>query len=206
MVNPNELRFVCTRCGNCCTDKNTLVNVTYWDILRIVKGLKLDLTESLEIFGFYVFDKNLTSTNLKKMVIPPVKTEKGLAFLSLMKNSQGECYFYDFANKKCLIYDLRPMFCKSFPFTFNPIHDKKESGEESIEILYTEKAKKYCPGISNESPPVDYKYLIKLAKNTLKGLKDHYTFIVQWNKEVTDKKVSPSAKNFLRTIFNMHDD
>lgn len=206
MVNPNILRFVCTRCGNCCKDKNTLVNVTYLDILRIIKGLKLNLSESLEIFGFYVFDKPLTSTNLKKMVISPVKTEKGLAFLALMKNSQGACCFYDQKQNGCLIYDLRPMICKSFPFTFNLPDNIKNTCKEDIKISYTEKAKKYCHGIDNDSPQVDDINLKELAQNALKELTDNDLFNRQWNKKVNDNRIFPSAKNFLRIIINMEND
>ena len=206
MVNPNKLRFICTRCGNCCTDRNTLVNVTYLDILQIIKGLKLDLTESLEIFGFNVFENSLTSTDLKKMVIPPVKTEKGLAFLALMKNDEGKCCFYDKVKKKCLIYELRPIFCESFPFTFTLSHDKDKSSRESVEIRYTEKAKEYCPGIDNDSPLVDFNYLIDLAQTTLKELRDNRSYIELWNKEIKSKRISPSAKNFLRKIFEISED
>ena len=91
MVNSDKLRFVCTRCGNCCTDRNTLVNVTFLDILRIIKSLKLEFSELFEIFGFYVYDKALTSTILEKMVVTPVETERGLAFIGLVKNDQGIC-------------------------------------------------------------------------------------------------------------------
>ena len=95
MVNPEELRFICTRCGNCCTDKDTLVNITYLDILRLKKGLKLDLKEIIDVIGFYVFDQKLTEGALEKMVISPIETEKGLAFTGLLKNNLGDCYFYD---------------------------------------------------------------------------------------------------------------
>ena len=49
MKDLKKLRFACTRCGNCCTDKDTLVNLTFLDILRIKDGLKLDLKEVLDI-------------------------------------------------------------------------------------------------------------------------------------------------------------
>ena len=35
MDDKKEFRFQCVNCGHCCTDKNTLVNVTYKDILLI---------------------------------------------------------------------------------------------------------------------------------------------------------------------------
>ena len=68
MKDEKKLRFECIRCGNCCTDKDTLVNLTYLDILRIKKGLKLDIKEVLDILGFYIFDKTLTSEDKKRMV------------------------------------------------------------------------------------------------------------------------------------------
>ena len=37
-----SLRFACIRCGKCCSDKNTIVNLTYFDILRITETYKYD--------------------------------------------------------------------------------------------------------------------------------------------------------------------
>jgi Fe-S-cluster containining protein len=45
MDNTKELRFNCTRCGNCCTDKYTLVNLTYFDIIKIKSELNLNIDE-----------------------------------------------------------------------------------------------------------------------------------------------------------------
>jgi Fe-S-cluster containining protein len=201
MLNPKNLKFVCTRCGNCCTDRNTLVNVTHLDILRITKGLKLSLEESLEIFGFYVYAEALNNTILKKMVISPIETEKGLAFIGLIKKDKDECYFYDAKNKRCLIHSLRPMFCRSFPFSFIPFRDKNKSNEEKIEIIYSEKAKEYCPGIGNDAPLIDIDYWFNLANNTLNELNENYAFNENWNNSVKNKEISPSAKNFMKRIF-----
>ncbi len=203
MLNPKDLKFVCTRCGNCCTDRNTLVNVTYLDISRIIKGLKIDLKESLEIFGFYVYDKALNNITLKKMVISPIETEKGLAFIGLMKNNKDECYFYDSKNKRCLIHSLKPMFCRSFPFSFIHSKEKGRVTTDKIEIIYTEKAKKYCPGIGNDAPLIDIDYWFKVANRTLRELKDNYIFNENWNNSVKNKEISPSAKNFIKRIFIM---
>jgi len=206
MLNPKELKFICTRCGNCCTDRNTLVNVTYLDISRIIKGLNLDLKESLKIFGFYVYDKNLTPITLKKMVISPIETEKGFAFIGIMKNIQGECCFYDKKNLKCLIYTLRPMFCRTFPFSYKESNNEDTLTERKIEIFYTKKAKKYCPGIGNDAPLIDFDYWFKLANRTLRELKDNYIFNNNWNNTVKKKEISPSAQNFIKRIFGMDED
>ncbi len=203
MPNPKKLKFVCTRCGNCCTDKNTLVNVTHLDILRIVKGLKLSLEESLEIFGFYVYIETLNNNILKKMVISPIETEKGLAFIGLIKNDKNECYFYDGKNKRCLIHSLRPMFCRSFPFSFIPLRGKDNRSEKKIEIIYTEKAIEYCPGIGNDAPLIDVDDWINLANKTLSELEDNYSFNENWNISVKNKEIPPSAKNYIRRIFKL---
>jgi len=101
MSNTNNLRFKCVNCGKCCTDLNTLVNTTYSDILRIRNGLNLNLDEIIEILGFYVFDKKPTTKEIDKMVVPPIETEKGLAFIGLKKKSSGQCYFYNKKKKRC---------------------------------------------------------------------------------------------------------
>ncbi|MFX0082755.1 MAG: YkgJ family cysteine cluster protein [Candidatus Hodarchaeota archaeon] len=203
MLNPKDLKFACTRCGNCCTDRNTLVNVTYLDIGRIINSLNLDLKESLEIFGFYIYDKALNNIILEKMVISPIETEKGLAFIGLMKNNRGECYFYDKKNQKCLIYSLRPLLCKSFPFSFIQLNNNNFITEGRIQIIYTEKAKKYCPGIGNNAPPIDIDYWLELANRTLRELKDNYIFNENWNNIVKNREIIPSAKNFINRIISM---
>jgi Fe-S-cluster containining protein len=191
MDHPKQLRFNCTRCGNCCTDKNTLVNVTHLDILRLIAGLKLNEAEILEVLGFYVFEKD--------QMLSPVETEKGLAFPGLFKKTHGQCYFYDLDNKKCLIYTLRPIFCRTFPFFF------EYSSNNEISIHYTEKSKLYCPGIGVDAPLINYENWIKLAEKTLKELNENNIFNSEWNKKVKNGSVTPSAKNFIKIIIGLNE-
>ena len=203
MKDLKNLRFDCTRCGNCCTDKDTLVNLTYLDILRIKKGLKLDLKEVLDILGFYIFDKTITSEDKKRMVLTPVETEKGPAFVALLKNSLGGCYFYKSKNKKCLIYDLRPMFCRTFPFSFRLMDEKEAETNDKIKIFYTEKGKQYCPGIGPEAPLIDNEYWNEMGIKTLEDLKKNHRVIKKWNESVKNGKIIPTVKKFLLTIFEL---
>lgn len=198
-----EFRFECTRCGNCCTDKNTLVNVTYLDILRIKKGLNLTLEEVIEILGFYFFDNILSLEDRKKMVISPIQTEKGLAFVGLIKKPSGSCFFYDESNKKCSIYGLRPMFCKTFPFSFRIFFDKKDKTRAKIKMFYTEKGKQYCPGIKNDAPLIEDDDWIKVGKKAIEDMNDNYFIMEKWNEVVKGGKISPTVRNFLLTIFNL---
>ena len=199
-----EFRFKCLNCGNCCSDSKTLVNVSYLDILRIKKGLTLTLEEIIEILGFYVFDEPPTEEDRKKMVISPIKTEKGLAFVGLKKNS-GVCYFYDIDNKRCKIYKIRPMFCRTFPFSFKIFLDEKDKTKAKIKILYTEKGKQYCPGIGENAPLIDLDEWIKVGKKTIEEMNNNYLVMQKWNEAVEQQKVTPTVRNFLLTIFNIDD-
>ncbi|MFX0020858.1 MAG: YkgJ family cysteine cluster protein [Candidatus Hermodarchaeota archaeon] len=198
-----NLRFNCIKCGNCCTDKDTLVNLTYLDILKIKNGLKLDLNEVLNLLGFYIFDKKITKDERKRMVIAPIETEKGLAFVALRKNSLGGCYFYNSKNKKCLIYNLRPMLCRTFPFTFGILDEKKSQNKNKVKIFYTEKGKKYCPGISGESPLINIEDWKNLGKIALEELEKNFLLVKSWNESVEKGKITPTAKKFLLSIFNL---
>ncbi len=202
MVSEKQLKFACTICGNCCKDKNTLVNVTYSDILRIKNSLHLNLNEILEIIGFYVLNQGISKEDQRKMVISPIESEKGLAFVGLMKNSNGCCLFYDEENKKCSIYALRPMFCRSFPFSFQKLKDKNK---KKIKIFYTEKAKQYCPGIGPEAPNINNNYWINLGNNIIEDLKRNQIVIKDWNDKIRKGGISPSVKNFLQIISNLNE-
>lgn len=204
MKDLENLRFACTRCGNCCTDKDTLVNLTYLDILRIKKGLKLDIKEVIDILGFYIFDKTLSSEDRKRMVFTPLETEKGLAFVALLKNSLGGCYFYKSENNKCLIYDLRPMLCRTFPFSFRLKDEKEVETDDKLKIIYTEKGKQYCPGIGTEAPLIDNEHWSKMGIKTLEDLKKNHSVIQKWNESVK-KGITPTVKKFLLTIFKLDD-
>lgn len=197
MVSEKQLKFICTKCGNCCTDKNTLVNLTYLDILKIKNGLSLDLKELLEVIGFYLPNKEILRNNHEKMVISPIETEKGLAYIGLLKNSSGACFFFDEEKKTCSIYNLRPIFCRTFPFSF------RLQNENNVKIFYTEKAKQYCPGINSEAPELDLNYWINLGNKVIEDLNKNHIFIKKWNSNVKKKGVSSSVNNFLKIIFDL---
>jgi Fe-S-cluster containining protein len=180
------------------------VNVTYLDILRLSKGLKLSLNETLDIVGFYVFDKDLSKIAREHMVISPIETEKGLAFPGLLKKDNGECLFYNKKEQKCNVYKIRPMFCRTFPFTFESSTIKSKVNREGIKIFYTEKAKSYCPGIGSDAPIIKYDYWVKLAKKTLIELNNNHIFNKRWNEKVRNKSVALSVKNFILTILEMN--
>ena len=198
----NNFKFECVHCGHCCTDLNTLVNTTYIDVLRIKTGLNLTIDEVLEILGFYVFDQAPSENEIARMVVPPIQTEKGMAFVGLKKRQNGHCFFYDDTKERCSIYTFRPGFCKTFPFTFT-IRKNKNKKESGINIFYTEKGIQYCRGISEEYPTIDLEHWIKLGRETIRDLSKNNQLIKKWNSSVKNKQIIPSARNFILTIFNL---
>lgn len=203
MSTANELRFKCVHCGSCCTDLNTLVNTTYNDILRIRDGLNLTEDEVIEILGFYIFDKKFTAKEIAKMVVPPIETERGLAFTGLKKKSNGHCYFFNDENKRCSIYEVRPNFCRTFPFTFKLNIDKKNSNKKSIQIFFTEKGLEYCKGIGKGSPIIDIDEWVDLGQKVIQDLTMNTVLIKKWNESVKKGAIVPSVRNFVLTIFSL---
>jgi len=203
MSSTDDLRFECVHCGKCCTDLNTLVNTTYLDILRIRNGLNLTEDEVIEVLGFYIFEKKPTIKEITRMVVPPIETERGLAFIGLKKKVEGQCYFYDNRKKRCSIYDFRPDFCRSFPFTFKFHIIKKNSNERVIEILYTEKGLQYCQGIQEESPLIEIDSWVRLGQKIIQDLTKNTVLIKKWNESVKKRVIIPSVRNFILTIFNL---
>ena len=203
MNNTNNLRFECVHCGKCCTDSNTLVNTTYSDIISLKNGLNLNLDEIIEVLGFFMFDKKPTTKEISRMVVPPIETERGLAFVGLKKRSNGHCYFYNETKKRCSIYDFRPNFCRTFPFTFKLLIDKENPKKNEIKILYTKKGLKYCQGIGESAQIIDVDNWIQIGRKVIQDLSKNNILIKEWNKNVKENKINPSVRNFLLTISNL---
>ena len=200
MNSEDQVKFACVRCGNCCKDPNTIVNLCYTDIIRIKINLDLDLDELLEIVGFYIFSDDLNEDVKKRLIIPPLETERGLSFIGLLKSKTGACIFYDGEKKKCKIYSIRPNFCRSFPFTFN-----SERNSETLTISITKKGNDYCLGLTPDAPPINKSQWFELGKNIIKDLQQNLRFTNHWNLLVRKQRIEPSAKEFLRKVLELKD-
>ena len=106
-----------------------------------------------------------------------------------------------YKNKKCLIYSIRPAFCRTFPFFFKKVLNK--NNEIEIQILYTEKGKEYCPGIDKNSPVINKDNWKNLGVKTLEQLNQNDVIIQEWNKGVKTGKLIPSVRNFISMILKL---
>jgi Fe-S-cluster containining protein len=192
-----SFNFTCTRCGRCCFERNTIVNLACSDILRIHNGLKLAINELLEVFSFYIVKESSSANNMNKMVISPIATENDFAYVGLRKKENGQCYFYDAENLRCRIYAIRPNFCRTFPFSFS--YDKKGN----LKIFYTEKGKNYCPGIDPSSPAIILEEWLNLGSLVLKDLEYNEIIVKKWNERIKRDKIPPTAKGFIEEILKL---
>lgn len=197
--NLKVLRFSCTKCGKCCSDSKTFVNLTYQDIIRFHKGLKMDLKELMQVVGFYTFkDVNLEEF-MAQMVYTPIETEKGLAYIGLIKDKDSRCVFLNEDNK-CKVHPYRPSICRSFPLTYLMSEDnKKISGT----IGYTQKGIEYCPGIKKSSPIIKKKKMGQLLVQNLAEIAADGKMAEGWNNMVRTGQISPKAGKYVAAILLM---
>jgi Fe-S-cluster containining protein len=197
--NLKVLRFSCTKCGKCCSDSKTFVNLTYQDILRFHKGLKMNLKELMEVVGFYTFKDANVEEFMAQMVYTPLETEQGLAYIGLIKDEDSRCVFLD-DDDTCKIHPYRPSICRSFPFTFLMSEDgKKISGT----IGYTNKGIEYCPGITKKSPIIKKKKMGELLVQNLAEIAADGKMVEGWNAMVRTKQIPAKAGKYLAAIFLM---
>jgi Fe-S-cluster containining protein len=92
--NPNE----CSNCnGNCCIGESGYIWINPDEIEKLAKFLDISVEELKEKFLFKA--KYKYSIREKKV------SEDNFA-----------CAFFDLDKKMCMIYDLRPTQCRTFPF------------------------------------------------------------------------------------------
>jgi Fe-S-cluster containining protein len=106
------LRFECSGCGGCCTGAPGTVGVTDAEIDTISSFLKMSRRE---------FMANCV--------------ERMPGGYSLRERKNYDCWF--FAEKKCSIYPVRPMQCRTWPFWLQNLRSDTRWREAAEE----------CPGI-----------------------------------------------------------
>lgn len=91
--------FVCNNCGDCCTDINTQINLTFLDIRMLSEALDKPVSK--------LFDEG-------DIAFLPFANGEDLSLFDIEIGLNKPCKFYD--GKLCKIYDLRPMNCRTFPY------------------------------------------------------------------------------------------
>ena len=56
-------------------------------------GLKAGVQDILDIVGFYTYDDRDYERLIEQLVFKPIQTERGKAFLGLLRTEDGRCIF-----------------------------------------------------------------------------------------------------------------
>ncbi len=156
------------------------------DILRIATALGLDASETLHALDFYLIE-NEHSLPEGMRDIPPIMTEKGLAYVAIRKLEDGSCIFLE--DNKCIIYPVRPAVCRTFPFTFKMKDNGLRWGISAISHI--------CPGLG-KGDYVDKKFLLELGRGTINELSYYAEFVERWNTTID----SPTVEKYLQTLLD----
>ena len=181
-----DVQFECIKCGACCKKKDLLVTLTGRDITKISVALGITAEQMLRAIDFYVpIDGESIPEGLKH--IPQTKTENGLTIIALKKNDEGDCIFIK--NDLCMIHEIRPGACASFPFVFKKESDGINWGLSAMTEI--------CPGIGT-GPVVNELDLLDTAQRVLEDIEIFREFSEEWN----SSKGPHIAENLLTEILS----
>jgi Fe-S-cluster containining protein len=178
-------QFECSKCGACCREDSILITVTGSDIARISRALELSPEETLRALDFYVYDQK-QPVPLGLQGIPAPLTERGPAIIALKKMENGDCIFLK--DDLCMIHAIRPIVCRSFPFTFR--------AHATVQFWGLSAAKHICPGLDT-GPRVLLADLQELSDEVLESLRMYGEFIDEWNRTLTG-----TSLDLIRTILS----
>ena len=127
----NGLRFECQRCGNCCSGVPGHVWIREEDIYQIARYLEIDEN----IFRQrYIINNNGEG-------------------LRLAQRQNDDCVFYN-RSSGCVIYDYRPLQCRTWPFWKSNVLKPKNWANMSFT----------CPGM-NQGKHLTADQIINLIEN-----------------------------------------
>ena len=108
------LRFGCRQCGRCCSGEPGYVWVTDEEVAAIAKELSLTKADFEKLFVRLVFGRKL----------------------SLAERDDGDCVLLDPKTRKCMVYESRPLQCRTWPFWDDNLQTPRD----------WKRAAKGCPG------------------------------------------------------------
>ena len=114
----NGLSFACRQCSHCCRHEPGYVYLRRSDVVRLAKGLNTKHADFIETYCRWIDD-----SDRKKR-------------LSLKEKANYDCIFW---KDGCLVYEHRPLQCRSFPFWEDNLSSKRSWNAAASE----------CPGMNS---------------------------------------------------------
>ena len=132
-----KFTFKCTKCDKCCLARGP-IPITIWDLeLWAKNGVVANFLPYLDV---YTKPDGLTDLILKPLVPPKENAEKTapntLGETPIEELLEEKCPLYNKDQKTCLVYENRPLSCRTYPLEF----DGKNFSVVDVD----------CPGIGEE--------------------------------------------------------
>ncbi|MFW9972788.1 MAG: YkgJ family cysteine cluster protein [Candidatus Odinarchaeota archaeon] len=134
-----KFTFKCTRCDDCCAARGP-IPITFWDLEMWARnGVVANFMPYLDIY--HKPDGGIDLI-LKPLLPPPQEDEKEnntkdpFGVVPIEKLLSVKCPLYNKDDKKCLVYENRPLSCRTYPLEYD--------GKNFIVVDAD------CPGIGEE--------------------------------------------------------
>jgi len=153
-----KFTFKCTRCDNCCSARGP-IPITLWDLEMWARnGVVANFMPYLDIYNKPDGGIDLI---LKPLAPPPKEgeeektTKDPFATAPIEELLDVKCPLYNKDDKKCLVYENRPLSCRTYPLEYD--------GKNFIVVDAD------CPGVGNGEMSTDE---LKEMRDTAKTM--HY--------------------------------
>ncbi len=119
-----KFTFRCTRCDECCLARGP-IPITFWDLEMWARnGVLANFMPYLEIYtkpdgSFDLILKPLAPPKEENEEKTPSDPFKETPIEMLLEE---KCPLYNTEQKKCLVYDNRPLSCRTYPLEFDGKH------------------------------------------------------------------------------------
>ncbi len=149
-----KFTFKCTRCDACCLARGP-IPITFWDLEMWARnGVVSNFLPYLDIYNKPDGGIDLI---LKPLPPPPEEGEEKkepkdpFGTIPIKELLSVKCPLYNKDDKKCLVYDNRPLSCRTYPLEFD--------GKNYIVVDAD------CPGVGEEGmTPEELKEMREIAK------------------------------------------
>jgi Fe-S-cluster containining protein len=170
-----SISFMCQRCGRCCTD--FYVNVIDTDIRRIVKETGRVPQDFVDLCPRELIVDNDDEDCYLKM--------NGGEHLLILAERMGRCAF-QLPDKRCEIYEARPLACRLFPF------DVKDG-----KVVINDEAIGVCKGLSAGGRPNDEKEITSVENQWSHENARFAERVKEWNRLADQGKVNDDWQSLL---------
>jgi len=174
----DPIHFLCQGCGRCCTV--FYINVTDADISRIARETGRRPQDFVDLCPRGSIIDQDEDCNLKM---------KDGIYRIVLAETRGRCIF-QLADRRCEIYESRPLPCRLFPFDF-----------KDGDVVLNDDAIGVCKGLSSKGQPIDEGRIVSLENQWSLEVNQFTEKIKGWNSLFDQGKVDGTRQALLSYLF-----